>query len=365
MPFERITGDSEAQIRAECLQYQCNIREQTEVKHFGGIFVSRSMVMPPLPPYMLPCIDTNFKLVLECKVRTHEAFLRAEQQQARPKTRVITRQYHPGLAKEIFDEFKKYKRIVLKNPGGDNGNGVVVIQNTQQNLNIALKWLTKSIDHQSFLMKSSVFLREASQYANMLGAGTNLTKAFSDWDSFNRDQKIIIESYESNLAIMHEGKLYDPTMRVLFSITRNSGRVECHPILSYWKLPPQPIGAKCTLRQKTVSSKVNKAIPVCKVSSGDEAVVFEQLKSVMSAVFTDLLSQDLPTQYVSMPSHTPEEKAKKSEMFSRMGNALVSSGQFDLAEFYLKKAIEADKKYAMAYGQLGRLYYYTGIIRNR
>lgn len=95
--------------------------------------------------------------------------------------------------------------------------------------------------------------------------------------------ELLLEEYVAGRPVRHPRTLeyYDPTMRLVFGLFRQGGRLLFYPLDAYWKLPDSPIGDGNQGRTKSVSPPVD----VLPVDENDFQTVVRQMVRFLSRVY--------------------------------------------------------------------------------
>jgi len=237
-------------------------------------------------PSLLHLNDTpDFKHVLEDKVLTNILYT-DELEHSKPDWQVVNKHYSEERVQKILDQIKS-DYLVVKPINGCKGNGVVIIKRDE--LDLILRAINK-VSNNSEITK------------NIAGSGErkarfNFKDAYDYW-SYDQNKFLLVEEYVPSKEIFHNGKFYDPTMRVALTLESfndsldNSAAIKMHVLGSYWKLPISPMGDRVTnsCSVSTIAQGRDCAAPV---SENDNENVFEQLKIIMPEVYKKMLTNNV------------------------------------------------------------------------
>ncbi len=165
---------------------------------------------------------------------------------------------------------------------------------------------------------------------------------------------VTIESYEQSKPVIKTDKNYDATMRAVFVVTRDEGKVEVQFLGSYWKLPPKPLSTDLS-RDSSISSFHCKsydelAARSAIVSDEDQEIVYTQLRNILPKVFERVwrLTAD----------KLLEGASGKERLYQlcRIANHYGLHGKFALAHYYCQQAIDYMPDSHLGYHNQGQIY---------
>lgn len=295
----------------------------------------------PLADDILTMNNSDVGYIFDDKVVLHRSFERAGVLEARPHCIILDLNINPKvMLSNVLQAMPDVKKFVIKLPDVERGYGVFVI--TKEELKFYLDLFSTRDDMQRAMK---------CMQAKRIDLLEQLTQC-----SVSEHTQILVEEYVSSKPIYLNGQIYDPTMRVLCLVIRDKGNLICDPIASYWKLPPKPVGATATLREKTVSSYRDNHMLSKLVDDHDQAFVYPQLQKSIPAVFNDMLFRHLGQELMMMPQNTSFEKEAKYYILMRYANSLTVDGKFILAKDFLDAGQKIFPDRCRSYHQLGVLY---------
>lgn len=192
----------------------------------------------------------------------------------------------------------------MKSPGGTGGRAVVLVK--VEELDTMLKILL-----------------------------TKISVEHVEWQG-STSAEFLVEEYVVSKSVRHNGRNYDPTMRVAFLGIRDRGVVRCHPFACYWKLPPQPIGEGARTRENTISSYSSSHGLSTIVSKTDEAIVYQQLQEFLPQVLNAMINYNL-FGIENLKEDTGLDKKHKAHQILNFSQELTDKGYYELSLEYLKK----------------------------
>jgi len=106
----------------------------------------------------------------------------------------------------------------------------------------------------------------------------------------DKNKHFLVESFQHSKPISFKNRIYDGTMRVIFSLSSFDGKTTLTFLGCYWKLPDKSLEESGTLVEKH-KSKVNEdhLVNPAKVSDKDAKHVQEMLCSVLPKVYIKML----------------------------------------------------------------------------
>jgi len=142
----------------------------------------------------------------------------------KPEWQIYKKEYSPELAENIAQDLGG-TCFVIKPRGGFLGNGVIIV---------SLDDLDKTL---STILGDPEPLKASKD------------KSYNHWarDPFN---SFIVERYYPSDLITHEGKLYEPSMRVAFICSYNKQQIDFRFLGGYWMLPTKSIDEEGSLNER-------------------------------------------------------------------------------------------------------------------
>ena len=185
-----------------------------------------------------------------------------ELRQFRPQTRVYKKRYSRGLAERINNDFNCNK-YVIKPLNSGMSNGVVVVP--KKKLDKALRRITRNTDSAG---SATYNYRPTS------------TTSWGYWKG-DRNPGFIVEEYVPSKLLTVHGRRFDPTIRMVFVVHHDEGRIAVNFLESWWKIPTRSLDDNCCLTQKHVSQFRGdlKTLPPEKMRIADEDM--SDLKTLM------------------------------------------------------------------------------------
>jgi len=142
----------------------------------------------------------------------------------KPEWHIYPAEYSKKLVEKIKRDFKA-DTLVIKPVCASRGLGVIVVE--KKNLDETLNMILTKEDTIKVVKDP----------------------AFRFWTRRKR-KRVLIESFEESKHVTKDGKKYDATMRVVFVLCCNKGKINVSFLGSYWKLPGKDLSASCSLTEK-------------------------------------------------------------------------------------------------------------------
>jgi hypothetical protein len=226
-------------------------------------------------PGIIVCGGASSKF-FKSKIKTNLLFKDQELDEYKPRHKIYPRTYTSQLAQEVFKDLG-CDIFVIKPIRGANGKGVIIVE--KENLDETLKLILTD-------ERLPIQYRNDHSYTYWKSGKKNIQK--EEAGSF------IIEEFVPSKTIEVDGKLYDPTMRVAFTILHDSGLIKIDFLGAYWNLAVKSLEEKGTLNEKhkTDATSVEKihGRPFCaEVSLEDFEVVREQLIGLLPGLYVNIL----------------------------------------------------------------------------
>ncbi len=189
------------------------------------------------------------------KDKIHEFFNCDELSFLRPRWTVYPHRYTATLA-QIIQQDIPADYYILKPAMGRKAQGVVMIE--KQHLDAALK---------NILQKTA------------LNPTDNYKK--EDWKKTLHQSTFIVEEYAPSKTIYHKDKPYDPTLRAVFAVYYDSGKIGWNFFSCFWKKPPYSLNENVSLTDKHITkSMIGCTEPGQEVEPKD----MEKLKQIFDAI---------------------------------------------------------------------------------
>ena len=255
---------------------------------FGSIKNTRKRINSPqsniiIYPHFSPTIGKCFLLQknnLSCfldfatepyvnnKYATHKIMCECSLHHYRPTCFLSSKYYTHTLAAKIQSTMPAEK-YVIKPLNAAKGLGVIIINHTE--LDRTLKKL--------FAKKSAVQPKDP---------------LFSYWKK-DRNTLFLVEEYVASKAITIDNLTYDPTMRIIFALRHQNGRIFVDFCDGYWKLPIKALNENGTLTEKHKSNINPHRSCSAKIDPDD----FNYVKSILRPI--------LANAYLTMLRHTAKK----------------------------------------------------------
>ncbi len=181
----------------------------------------------------------------------------------RPKCMVMQKQYYRGMAKCITEQLK-CDCYVIKPINSSKGNGVIMVKKAD-------------------LFKT---LRTVLERPESLPDIKDPTYGY--WVK-DKSKTFLIEEYAPSKLIEFNGAQYDATMRVMYILFCDKGRIGILFLGSYWKLPAKSIHEKCLLTEKHKSSIKADNVGSAMVDLVDYKKVTGILKAALPMAYVKIL----------------------------------------------------------------------------
>lgn len=181
----------------------------------------------------------------------------------RPRCLVLEKKYKKSLAKEITDKLQ-CDCYVIKPINSSKGNGIIVV---------------KKRDLYQLLRK---ILKNPQRLPNLNDP------TYGYWLR-DRNKSFLVEEYAPSRLITVKSKQYDATMRVVFVLFNDVGRIGVTFLGSYWKLPTKSVSEAGDLTEQHKSSIKPDKIGVAEVALTDYENVKTILRKVLPALYLKML----------------------------------------------------------------------------
>jgi hypothetical protein len=171
----------------------------------------------------------------------------------KPKFNVYAKKYNTMLAQTIISDIA-CDIFVIKPVNSSLGYGIIIVE--KENLDQTLK----------------LILHDTEQLAKFRN-----DHSFYYWKG-EKSSHFIVEEFVSSKTVVVDGKPYDPTMRVIFSLMNNNGTISVKFFDAYWKLPVKALNQQGTLIEKHKSHIASERTSSLLVDRQD----FEKVTAIMS-----------------------------------------------------------------------------------
>ncbi|MBX9831349.1 hypothetical protein K2X40_05300 [Candidatus Babeliales bacterium] len=231
------------------------ITEEHNISSYEGIVVFRHMnagdevanAFKKQYPHLL-VLDSATGRHVNNKYLTSTLFDTKQLSDYRPQCKAYPKQYKKDLAQTIINEFG-CSMMVIKPLNAFKGEGIVVTH--QKDLDTHLKSIL-TVPQISKKTKSETPLNDIEKY----------------W-ARDKNKSFIVEEYESSQPIDIKGDLYDPTMRMVFTMHYDNKKIHLTFLDGYWKLPAKPLVGDGSLNEKHISKISSSGTSSAAISSTD------------------------------------------------------------------------------------------------
>jgi len=253
--------------------------------HSYLLFKNYNHIKEKCPDHLI--LDDATRQFVLSKLFTHLLFMDDTELQAyRPKCKIISRSYVPGMAKKIIDELKS-EHYIIKPTNAFKGRGLIFV--SKNDLEQTLKTI---LDPEMHVEK-----HERQEFRYWAGRRNNF---------------FIIESLESSQPITVAGKNYDATMRVAFAMSYDYKAISIRILDAYWKLPDKAINDHCTLSESKKSHIRHGHICSARVEPETFAGVAQTLLKILPKVYKKMIT------IRNNPTLVPPEYAQAAIAFSQI-----------------------------------------------
>lgn len=308
-------------------------RASRKLSDYKGIFFEETIMgkAQKVNPDILTLDNAvSWYMVSQNKYLMHE--LAKSNPAYRPQCKIFPLRYEETLAEKIKSAIPG-NTYVLKVPDLTRGEGVIVVN--KEDLENVL--------------------------CNLLSETGNPSEGTKRWRS-TKSKIFLVEEYCQSRKWVHEGKVWDPTMRVAFIITVDNGHATFKPLGCYWKLPKSPLNGG-TLRDRSISSLTAQGFGSVKVNQTDKSAVYRQLNRFLPTLFLKILTMDIPKIIDAFRNDRDDLlKAQADSLLSVYARNLFTLGQEQLA-FSLIKTLKKSEDRSLYYTEKGCLYFRSGNFR--
>jgi len=190
--------------------------------------------------------------------------------QFRPVCHIYNKEYSPTLAGEILQK-NDADILVIKPMNAACGNGIMMIEK---------KDLSRTLE----LMLTDTTKRHEGEE----GEGGNIDDEIAYWATDKNDH-FMVESYAPSKPIVVDNLTFDATMRQVFVLHYDKGRMFVTFIGGYWKLPKVALEEEGTLTEKIKSDIKTNRTSSEKISIEDMHHVQEILKGMLPSLYLKML----------------------------------------------------------------------------
>jgi len=157
--------------------------------------------------------------------------------ECKPKWGIYPKEYTKDLAQKIMRDLG-CDMFVIKPVNSGRSNGIIFVEKTD--LDMVLK---KILQHKKSQEKLESFNHRPYN-----------TQLFEYWE-LDPNDTFMVEEYQPSKSLMIRNKMYDPTMRIVFTLCHNKGKIHANILGAYWKIPGKALTEDGTLteKHKTVS----------------------------------------------------------------------------------------------------------------
>jgi hypothetical protein len=153
----------------------------------------------------------------------------------RPQSAVCSKEYLPSLTGKIMDDFK-CDYFIVKPVNARSSKGVLMVPRNK------LRFIIERV------------LNKQKTRLAVLNNKFDDVSAIDYWDD-DENSEFIIEEYCPSKSITAIEKKYDPTMRVVFVLFYDKGKLDMNILESWWTIPPYSLSSKgSSLNQKHITA---------------------------------------------------------------------------------------------------------------
>lgn len=204
------------------------------------------------------------------KYFTNKLFVETNLQEFRPKCKICPQQYSPNLASEIISELQS-NIIVIKPPNASKGRGIIFTH--QENLDDTLK----------------LILEHPEQIED-----TDPDSSYGYWttDESMANTIFLAEEYIPSKNLIIDGKVFDPTLRLIFALHKDD--TGCHLTFfdGYWKLPAKSLTDEGSLTEKHKSDISASYVSSAALSPEDFQSATQMLYPALLSLYSYMLEQN-------------------------------------------------------------------------
>ncbi len=185
-------------------------------RHFDASALKFQQFRRQNPNFLV--LNTAIAPYVNNKYFTDMLFQDPEFAQYKPKFIICKKKYDKNLAKKIHETINS-KHYVIKPLSNFKGRGIIIVEKNL--LDITLQRI--------LLHKKHKKLRKHKKYMNEL---------YEYWDKHKSNpEPFLVEEYCASKHITRHGKKYDATMRAVFMLDYNNGKINITHFDAFWKIP--------------------------------------------------------------------------------------------------------------------------------
>ncbi|MCA9508923.1 MAG: hypothetical protein KC505_10930 [Myxococcales bacterium] len=195
----------------------------------------------------------------------------------RPKSMVCFKRYNPGLARKIIGTMG-CDLFVIKPLNAQYGKGIIFVrsQDLDTMLKIILSPLKKALSGND--NQAVKFHKRTSRIP--------LSEAIDYW-SVDSNSRFMIEEYVPSKLVEVEGRKYDATLRVIFTMHCINRQITITTLGGYWKLPTHAVDDEGSLNELHQSYQYDRAI----ISAPVDPVDMEHIRTLMTTALTPIYAK--------------------------------------------------------------------------
>jgi hypothetical protein len=219
-------------------------------------------------------LNETSSFVVSDKALTDALFTTEQMKASRPQALILEKKYTRALEKEILDKMAA-NWFVIKPVNSGRGNGIIMTNRDE--LGATLRKIL--VDNRSHFKIDNDYTFKADP-----------PLSFEYWRS-DRNSHFIVEEFAESKQIFVDDKPYDPTMRVIFVIRYEEGKMKLDYIDGYWKKPSKSLIDEGTFKERHISKHAPNAEESrgLNVSAEDLKAVEECLAPVLPRLFWNIL----------------------------------------------------------------------------
>lgn len=197
-------------------------------------------------------------------------------QQYRPAWKTYKKEYTPKLAQTIKQDLG-CTQVVIKPINSGRSNGIIMVHGDK--LDRVLKDL--------FGKKTNQCKRNNVQLNHCPGH----SQTYAYWAK-DKNNVFIAESLEESKPLTYQGKLYDPTMRVVFILAHDQGKLSLTFLGGYWETPCAALHDKTSLTKKHKSVAEDEgSVAGIKINEHDFSGVKKMMSDFLFPLYAAMLDR--------------------------------------------------------------------------
>jgi hypothetical protein len=245
----------------DCLNYQGLVlvrwgRAEQTMARFKSIFPNVRFIGDPI------------NNLIRNKYYTNQLFIDTGMEAFRPKCKICPQVYSPELAGQIINELQS-NIIVIKPPNASRGRGVIFVH--QEDLDAVLRLILLNPDQ-----------IEDRDPDSSYGYWTT--------DESMGNTIFLAEEYAESKHILVDGKIFDPTLRLVFALHKDQTGSHVTFFGGYWKLPAKALTDEGSLTEKHKSDISASYVSSALVTPEDLQVSSEMLRPVLATLYEYMLT---------------------------------------------------------------------------